>query len=839
MSASRPPPPTRMAGSARGSDPRIVCVLTRAMLPAAQVMARSLLRHQPTWDFQGVLIGAAGDDDSADELAVVSVDEALNLDSERMLAHHGPDELIQLLVPRVLLAHGRDATGPVIHLPASSWILGDLAPLTRALRDRAVLLVPRLRRDPPDDGLEPSARRVRLTGRVAADLMGVDGSPPAVSFLRWWIGRLDEIAGSPDGVLPGHNPRDRYWLQRSLELACARVEVATLDDLGCELSAWNLPEHELSTSANKMLVDGDWPLRLVDLGGFEPDRPFRLNPWASRVRVSRDPVLTEICTRYAAELDAAGWSDVALRRELAQRLPNGLVFDASLQSLFGMAHTLGADIGDPFSSLGANKFTRWLREPAVHGGRHGINRYLLHRVLRERWDVVTTFPDLDGTDGPDLMTWARDSGRVEMAIPDELMPGADAPAPVRQPVTHAPQRGVSRRPAVIPNGTLGVRVSGYLGHVLGLGAAARGYASALDAAGIPVSTATVSVDRLRPSVRLEANYGRHLVDDVVAEGANAFELICVNPGELPSFIAELGSDHFSGLRIGVWAWETNSIPDGWAPAFELVDEIWVYSRFVADNIAAVTDIPVIALPPPVPLPTETAPPIRLGVPDGFIFLFMFDYSSTNARKNPVGLVEAFRRAFAPGEGPQLLIKTINAPLLPLSEEEVLWAARGRADIHVVDCSLTNPQRDALIATCDCYVSLHRSEGFGLTMAEAMALGKPVIATAYSGNIDFMDADNSFLVDYELTRVGPEGQIYPADGEWAQPSIEHAAELMRRVYADPEGAARVGARAREDIARRLSPEATGAQLRRRLEQLAQPKSHPNASQVGFEALPSRP
>jgi glycosyltransferase involved in cell wall biosynthesis len=105
------------------------------------------------------------------------------------------------------------------------------------------------------------------------------------------------------------------------------------------------------------------------------------------------------------------------------------------------------------------------------------------------------------------------------------------------------------------------------------------------------------------------------------------------------------------------------------------------------------------------------------------------------------------------------------------------------------------------------------------MAEAMAIGKPVIGTRYSGNVDFMNDDNSFLVDYALTRVGPGNEIYPAEGQWAQPDVEHAATLMRRVYEQPEEAARIGARARQDIAATLSPEATGAAMRRRLEELS--------------------
>ena len=210
---------------------------------------------------------------------------------------------------------------------------------------------------------------------------------------------------------------------------------------------------------------------------------------------------------------------------------------------------------------------------------------------------------------------------------------------------------------------------------------------------------------------------------------------------------------------------------------------------------------------------------RLGVPDGFLFLFVFDYMSTTQRKNPVGLVEAFRGAFTPQDGAHLLIKTINAPLRPLAEEELLWACHGRDDIHVIDRSLTGPERDALMAACDCYVSLHRSEGFGLTMAEAMSIGKPVIATGYSGNVDFMTAENSYLVDYDIVRVGPDCEIYPADGEWAEPDLQQAARVMRSVYDDPAHARTLGEQARADIARLLSPEATGAAMRDRLRALA--------------------
>jgi glycosyltransferase involved in cell wall biosynthesis len=600
------------------------------------------------------------------------------------------------------------------------------------------------------------------------------------------------------------------------------------------VSFWNLHEHAIEESSSGLILDGRTRLRLFDFSGFEAEEPYRLSPISSRIRVSRSPLLKALCERYTHELLDAGWLVGRHRPDVGRRLANGIVFDEALERLHAEAQMLDCDFGDVFSADGTTAFMAWLKGPASQGAEHGINRYVLHRVLRERQDVRAAFPDLDGRDGPAFVRWCHNFGVREMGFPRELLP-AQAPSPAEPSGSRAGRewrspdgRGPRVRRAAVraaAGSALGVRVTGYMGHVLGLGSAARGYASALAAAGVPVSTVAVGLDHLDAPVLRESGYGRHSHQDVLAEGGHAFELVCVNPDELLGYIKPLGDDYFRGRRIGVWGWEVNSIPARWARAYSFVDEIWVYSRFVAENLGAVAPVPVVALPPPVNPPDERVRS-RLGVPDGFLFLFVFDYMSTIQRKNPIGLIDAFKRAFAPGEGPRLLIKTINAPLRPLHEEAILWAAEGRADIHVIDRSLPPEEKDALMAGCDCYVSLHRSEGFGLTMAEAMAIGKPVIATAYSGNVDFMNPQNSLLVDYELTRVGAGVEIYPAEAEWADPDLDQAAALMRQVYEDPERARALGARAREDIVRTLSPQTTGAAMRARLEELAARPERPS-------------
>ncbi|HTX33301.1 MAG TPA: glycosyltransferase [Solirubrobacteraceae bacterium] len=791
---------------------------------------------------------------SDDELNLSPLGDGLELglDLEILLARNDSQGVPEALAPKILLDRWHDGVEPILHLPPTVWVCGRLTPIFETVVRHGVVLFPRAIDDPPADGLEPSAEQLNTAGRVAAGMLAVDGSRTAGQFLEWCSRRLQKSGADHEGSSLG--PKHRYWERRLLELAPARFGARLMADPGFNLSAWNLHEHQLVPTADGPVLDRGWPLRFMDLAGYDPSRPHQLSVSSSRVRLSRDPALKHLSQLYGQELRLAGWRDTSGRAAVGLPLGGGVVFDDSMAALVSEAQLGGRRFGDIFSAEGAAAFLGWLREPAWPGAPGSVGRYVFRRVLRDRPDVFEAYPDPYGDDSEEFELWCRTFGVRELDIPAALVPGAE-PGEAGLPAAPEPHKRRffkprNRPPMELQNGGRqagdsppSIRVTGYLSHVLGLGAAARGYADALEAAGVAVTTASVPLPHQQAPVGLATGYGRQSFDEVTSSNDHGFELICVNPDELPAFMEQMGESYFRGPRIGVWGWETDRIPPRWGPAFELLDEIWVYSSFMADNIGAVSPVPVVALPPAVRPPAEGGEPLRLGVPEGFLFLFAFDYLSTIQRKNPIGLINAFKLAFKPGEGPQLLIKTFNAPLRPLVEEELLWAADGRPDIHVVDRSLTNEQRDALMATCDCYVSLHRSEGFGLTPCEAMALGKPVIATAYSGNLDFMNEENSLLVSYEITRVGADCEIYPPDGRWADPDLEQAAELMRQVYENPAASARMGERARADVRRMLSPEATGGAMRRRLEELGRGVSPPpnrqaRPSRNGGEAPASR-
>ena len=485
----------------------------------------------------------------------------------------------------------------------------------------------------------------------------------------------------------------------------------------------------------------------------------------------------------------------ALRVEEAPlaTIAHGIIVDGALRDVIRAAAEAGVRFGDLSTEEGTHRLLEYANGPADRGAVQGVTRYLL-ALHGRRLDLHDTFRSLEDDGGEAFVQWARTTGHAD-GIPGALLP---LPAPEAAPGAGPPP--------------LGVNVAGYLRTGLGVGEAARLYVAALEAAQVPVRTETVDPGLPMPK-RAEFGDRRPAVE-------YPFNLVCVNPFQLPEFAHKAGKAFFEDrVTIGVWAWEASKAPDAWAEAYRFVDEIWTYSDYVTGVLAAASPVPVVTLPQPVlePRVAPHAPDLGLD-PGAFTFLFTFDFFSTARRKNPGGLVDAYTRAFAPGDGTQLVIKTFNGDAKPESLRELTQAAADRPDVHVVDTYLPLEEKNALLAAADCYVSLHRAEGFGLSLAEAMLLGKPVVATGYSGNLQFMTPGNSWLTGYELVEVGPGSEIYPAGAEWADPDVEHAAALLREVRAGGDAVRARAERGRRDVEESLSAERTGAAMRERLERL---------------------
>jgi len=218
-------------------------------------------------------------------------------------------------------------------------------------------------------------------------------------------------------------------------------------------------------------------------------------------------------------------------------------------------------------------------------------------------------------------------------------------------------------------------------------------------------------------------------------------------------------------------------------------------------------------------PVESIPRTRIGIGDDhYLFFFMFDMCSQFERKNPIAIIRAFRRAFSREENVALAIKVTRGDA-DLASLEILREAARSDGVTIIEELVSRSEALGYIEMCDCFISLHRSEGFGLPLAEAMLLGKPVIATNYSGNLSFMTPENSWLVDYKLKEITGSGPIYTQGNRWADPSEEHAAKLMHDVFECREEAAAKAKRAQSELKTKLSLQAAGERMVDRLKEIA--------------------
>jgi glycosyltransferase involved in cell wall biosynthesis len=362
----------------------------------------------------------------------------------------------------------------------------------------------------------------------------------------------------------------------------------------------------------------------------------------------------------------------------------------------------------------------------------------------------------------------------------------------------------------------GLNVVGYLRDESGWGEAARGYVRALHALRIQVALNDLSdLSSSRSEDRTLTTFEADHPYDV--------NLVCVDAARHFAVMSYVGVELFEDrYNIGAWAWELPRFPEKWYDRFAYYDEIWVTTSFIANALAPISPVPVVCIPPVLTTTTHASRDNgrrRLGVsPDEVVYLFIFDFHSHLERKNPLALLDAFKMAFAPSDAVRLIIKCVNAD----SDPDGFAAMSARAQGHPISIYAgywpSQELRD-LTAACDVYVSLHRSEGTGLTITDAMALGKPVIATSWSGNMDFMDVSNSFPVRYELVELRENVGPFRAGEVWADPSVEHAAELMRFVFEEREEACARGLAAKREIDANYSEESVANLIGHRLEVIA--------------------
>ena len=797
-----------------GASTTACTIVARNYLPAARVLAESYLRHHPGRHFVVAVID--GEREYPDGVIVPGArlvgSDALGIDGEtylRMATAYTVMELATAVKP-FLLRELRSSSDVVVYLDPDVEVYSSLDGVTSLAAEHGIVLTPHNLEPMPRDGKEPDEAVIMGTGLFNLGFVAV--GPGSEPFLDFWAQRLERDAVvAPEQQLF----TDQRWVDYVPGLFGHHVT----RDPGLNVAYWNAWERPLSRDADAAVRVAGVPLRFVHFSGYRPERPWLLSSHCARdprVLLSEYPVLRELCDGYGRALRAAGYggpeSSASYRYATT---PEGEPLTGWMRRAFragwAEAERTGAPVPPhPFGADGGKPFLRWLASAAdPRQAAAGLTRPAI-QVWARRTDLQRTFPDPTGAHAAAFRHWCHGSGVAEGELPPWALPAEVAPA--RPPVEE-----------------FGANLVGYLTAELGLGEMGRIVHDALESAGVP--TASV-VEEWSVSNRTG-------LPPPVSAGDPLFPvtLLCVNADQTRTVLGNHPEVAHHRYVIGLWAWELEDFPQWQHEAFDHVDEVWTVSEFCRAAIAAHATVPVRTIPVPVrEVPRARA---QAGPVEGVVrFLFVFDFNSVAERKNPWGLVEAFRRAFPDqqdGAGPEvrLTIKAINAERHPHAAERLRLAVAADGRVELLERYLSADELDRLYAAADCYVSLHRSEGFGLTVAEAMARGLPTIVTGYSGTTEFTTGETGWSVGYDLVPVGAGCFPYHPEAEWASPDLDEAARAMRAVAEDPVAARRRGAVARAHVQQSRPMAATAAWVSDRLREAHrrwQERSH-SAAEAG--------
>ena len=845
-----------------GSQPVLhACtIVSKNYLSYARVLARSFLDHHPGGRFFVLLVDRIDGhfDASAEPFELIEIETLKNIAYVKALLFKYTVLEANTAVKPFFLEHllATEELDRLLYLDPDILVLRPLDHLSDVLDQQAIALTPHLTAPIEDDAF-PDELAILRSGTYNLGFIGLARRDPVDQFLTWWQGRvLDRcVVRVEEGLFV-----DQKWIDL---VPGFYPNVGIIHHPGYNVAYWNLHCRHVETGGmadgGDVRVNGE-PLAFFHFSGLQPELPEIVSKHQNRFRLGDLGNVRYLFERYISLLRNAGLSETCTWPYAFERFDNGVAIPNLARAQY---LSLGSDrsrFGDPFATGGEDSYWRWMNRSARRRTPPFLSRLLFYLWETQR-ELQIAYPDPGGGDLDRLAEWINVYGKQTYALPDEVLTalgalqqqrssplatarrtakrllkqtyespparagkdwikqhlGADRTRGVKRLLTplatgHAAASAVAGPNAQQPDlSRAGINVVGYIRTESGMGEGARSIVRAAEAVGLSHSVSNVShnvvsrMDDRTVGVRPDApDYG--------------INIFVINADQVPAVAKDIGDARFRAhYNVGAWVWEQDRFPTAWVSAFGYFDEIWTPSRFSLDALSTVSPLPVRRMPHLVditPNPGASRETFDLAA-DQFVFLFIFDYLSYVDRKNPLGVARAFGRAFASDEPVTLVLKCANSDFDPEAHAMLERDVTNHPRIRLIDRYLERAQVIDLMAVSDAYVSLHRSEGFGLTLAEAMCLGKPVIATQYSGNTDFMNPANSLPVGYRLTTLERDVGPYLKGTHWADPDLDQAANQMRRVYDDQDLGRRLGEQAASDIASQFGREAVGAILRDRV------------------------
>ncbi|HBK91709.1 MAG TPA: hypothetical protein DDZ68_08570 [Parvularcula sp.] len=850
-------------------------ICSRNYLAYALTLRESLLAADPSADFFIYLADDADGLDLAPDVKVAPVADIAMPAMWDMALRYTVMEFNTAIKPFCVLdlwdRRGFDAA---VYLDPDLYFLRPLTAVKEALaRGADCVLTPHLL-EPLGDDFHPDDIQILRTGVYNLGFGAFANRPGARRFVEWWARECETkcVVDLENGL---------FVDQRLADFAPAFCDDAfILRDPGCNVAYWNFKHRRVAKTAAGWTAGGA-PLTFFHFSGVTPGDASVFSKHQNRFTVADLGPARALLTDYLAALDRHGHETWRKTPYAFDRFSDGRRITPEMRKIYAKSNHARITSRERAFRPRYELFNA-LAPIAHDGAKDFPVTRLMYEIYLGRKDLHDLFPLSEYEGRRNFAHWFLSSAPKEHDAPEAcLAPArravareverADArnapPAPAAapgptglraslRPLVRSIYRGAPmlraaydglpaavrmkarkalinvdsaidadearKGPTIAPaDGRIdrarrpGVDLYGYFRAETGVGEGARRSALALKAAGVDANTFAIGTQGVFKETIDWA-------DDDPATLPRRIALSHVNADQIALFGKFFDPHRLQGAyHIGYWAWELSQFPSVWTPAFDLVDEIWTPSSFTAEAIRKRTNKPVRVAPHPATNGAGAAPDrARFGLPEDRLAVFAnLDLNSYIARKNPAAAVAAFRAAFpdAPG-GPLLVLKTHGGKHVDGARRQIREMIDGAANIVVIDEVLCAADIAALQASADIYLSLHRAEGFGLGVAEFMALGKPVVVTGYSGNMDFTDETTAMIVGYDLVPVKPGDYPHAEGAHWAEPRVDDAVRALKELAASTELRSALGRRAQARVRERLSLDAVGALMRARLEEI---------------------
>jgi GT2 family glycosyltransferase/glycosyltransferase involved in cell wall biosynthesis len=733
----------------------------------------------------------------------------------------------------------------LVYFDPDILITDGLGDISKMLERSSMVLIPHITQPYPDTK-KPFELDILKSGVYNLGFLALSYTDSTKRLLRWWKERLSHHCriDLEKGLFV-----DQKWIDL---IPGFFADAFILRDPTYNIAYWNLHYRDIRM-INGDIYAGDKKAHFLHFSGFDPLNPEKVSKHQDRFRLSDLSHASGIFDSYRDRLMAEGFRDSKEWPCVFEYFDNGVRIPVIARKIYSeLSSEMMKSFGNPFTALPKDSYFNWLNRPMDSAKPQITN--LMYEVYKIRQDVQFTYPEIFGTSRAGFCHWFNSSAGNEHGLDisfflsqtQSLMSERRTAFPRFTERLYFHSRNAlksilkkifgknlwminnlrmteirfNRRLHSIRAGAdmaqaqrspvRGVNVLGYLTSELGVGEGARANVRSMRSVGIDV--ALVNIDNHSPSRKCDSSFSGFC--DTAPYDIN---LIHVNADMFSKLYIEKGANCFKDkYNIGFWNWELSEFLDEYRGSFSYCNEVWVPTNFTLSSVAKKSPVPVVKIPLAVSM--DNVKDVKrdyFGLSEKeFIFLFIFDFFSYFERKNPLALIQAFKQAFGRSEGVRLVIKCSNSSFDPAAFRRMSELSCG-SNITIIDEYFYRDEVNALFSLCDAYVSLHRSEGYGFSMAEAMFFGKPVIATGYSGNTEFMNINNSYLVRYSLKEIEQDAGPYKKGYLWADPDVENAAELMSRVHKNREEAAKIGLCASEYVKKNLSCAAVGKEIKARL------------------------